>query len=504
MRTARNLKDMWANNHLWRIGFIMMACFVVYYLPSFAGLAGWTSAQSTLSQLHNFYGLDFYALVFFVPVVYAAYTIGVVGAVLTALIVMLLLLPYAIILDAHPSALFRPTSFAIILSAVGSVVAMLQKGDEQRRRSMNELKCLYDVGRAAEESPDVDSFLASVVELIPRAIKYQGETRVRIKVRNKVFQSPGFDESTNGRTAEDLLIGGELLGKVEIYSAGGSSLLGKQNHLVKTLTERIGGAVREIELEQSLNGYYEQLEAEVDKRTKDLEDAQEKIIRSERLAAVGELASGVGHELRNPLNVIRNCVYLLNMTMDGKADDETLNTLKLLDQQVDISNRIVSDLLNFTRVRPPALAQINLNDLVRECLSWVTVPEKITVIDNCTAESSQTMIDGEQVGRAFANIIANAVQSMNGKGELRLSTGIDGGCVWGRVEDTGCGINEENLEKIFEPLYTTKSKGIGLGLAITRRLVEQNSGSIEVASQVNKGTAFTIRLPLQKKEVKVV
>ena len=139
----------------------------------------------------------------------------------------------------------------------------------------------------------------------------------------------------------------------------------------------------------------------------------------------------------------------------------------------------------------------------RECLSWVTIPENITVINNWSTDSLQTMIDGEQVGRAFSNIIANAVQSMKGKGELRLSTGIDGNYVWGRVEDTGCGINEENLEKIFEPLYTTKPKGIGLGLAITRRLVEQNSGSIEVTSQVNKGTVFTIRLPLQKKEVKV-
>ena len=503
MRNKRNAKGIWAGNHLWRIGIIMMVCFIVYYLPSFAGLGGWKSAQAALNQLHNFYGLDFYALVFFVPVVYAAYTIGVIGAVLTALIAMLFLFPYALILDSHPSALFRPTAFAIILSAVGAVVAMLQKSDEQRRRSMNELKCLYDIGRAAEESNNVDSFLSSVVELIPQAIKYQGETKVRITVRGRVFQSPDFDESSNRKTAEDLVVGGEVLGSVEIYSTNGSPSLGKQNHLIKTLAERIGGAVHEIELEQSLNGYYEQLEDEVDRRTKDLEEAQEKLIRSERLAAVGELASGVGHELRNPFNVIRNCVYLLNMTLDGKANEETLNTLKLLDQQVDISNRIVSDLLTFTRVQRPALAKVDLNGLVRESLSWVAVPEDITVLDDLTGGSAQTMVDAEQVGRAFANIVANAVQSMTGKGELRLSSGIDGDCVWVKFEDTGCGISEENLEKIFEPLFTSKPKGIGLGLAITKRLIEQNSGAIEVTSEVNRGTAFTVRLPLQNKEVKV-
>ena len=503
MRDTHNVKGRWTRTHLWRIGIIMFACFIVYYLPSIAGLGGWTSTQDTLNRLHDFYGLDFYALVFFIPVVYAAYTIGVIGAVLTALVAMLVLIPYALLLDSHPNALFRPTAFAIILSAVGAVVAMIQKSDEQRRQSMNELECLYDIGRAAEESNDVDGFLSSVVELIPQAIKYHGETEVRLTLRDKVFQSPDFEELSNNKMMEDLVVGGEVLGSVEIYSTNGSPYLRKQNHLIKTLAERIGGAVREIELEQSLKGYYEQLEDEVEKRTKDLEEAQEKLIRSERLAAVGELASGVGHELRNPLNVIRNCVYLLNMTLDGKASGETLNTLKLLDQQVDISNRIVSDLLTFTRVQSPALAKVDLNSLVKESLSWVTVPKNVAVIEDLAVGSAQAMVDSEQVGRAFANIIANAVQSMTGKGELRLSTGIEGERVWVKVEDTGCGISGENLEKIFEPLYTTKPKGIGLGLAITKRLIEQNSGTIEVASEVNKGTTFTIRLPLQNKEVKV-
>jgi len=481
----------------------MLGCFVIYYLPSIAGLVGWTSGQNTLIILHNFYGLDFYALVFFVPVVYAAYTLGVIGAVAVALVVMVFLLPYAMILDSHPSALFRPTAFVLILSAVGAVIAMLQKGDEQRRRSMNELKCLYGIGRAADENRGMDDFLSMVTELIPRTLNHQRGTQVRIAVRDKVLQTADFDESVKGKVVEELVVGGEILGAVELYPNVGSAYIKKQNHFFRTLAERIEGAVREIELEQSLKVYYEQLEEEVEKRTRDLEEAQEKLIRSERLAAVGELASGVGHELRNPLNVIRNCAYLLNMMLEGKADEETLNTLKLLDQQVDISNRIVSDLLNFTRVRKPSPSRIDINVLVKESLSWVAVPEDITVVDGLTVDSMQTMVDAEQVGRAFANIIANAVQSMQDKGELRLSSGVEDDSVWIKVEDTGCGISEENLNKIFEPLFTTKPRGIGLGLAITKRLVEQNSGEIEVTSQVNGGTAFIVRLPLEKKEAKV-
>ena len=116
-------------------------------------------------------------------------------------------------------------------------------------------------------------------------------------------------------------------------------------------------------------------------------------------------------------------------------------------------------------------------------------------------DSSHIIVDAEQVGRAFANIISNSIQSISRKGELRISTGIDGGYAWAKFEDTGCGIPEENMEKIFEPLFTTKSRGIGLGLAITRRLIEQNGGIIKVKSQAGRGTILTIRLPLQQKEV---
>lgn len=226
---------------------------------------------------------------------------------------------------------------------------------------------------------------------------------------------------------------------------------------------------------------------------------KDKLIRSERLAAVGELASGVGHELRNPLNVIRNCVYLLHMTLADKADEETLNTLKLLDKQIDISNRIVTDLLDFTRIKPPSLAKVDLNNLLKESLSWVEIPENVAVIANLNGNSPRIMADAEQVSRAFANIISNAVQAITGKGELRISTGIEDGLAWVKFEDTGCGIPEQNMPRIFEPLFTTKPKGIGLGLAITKRLVDQNSGIIEVKSQVAKGTTFTVRLPTQKR-----
>ena len=193
---------------------------------------------------------------------------------------------------------------------------------------------------------------------------------------------------------------------------------------------------------------------------------------------MGELASGVGHELRNPLNVIRNCAYLLNMPLTEKGDEEAVNTLKVLDKQIDIANKIVTDLLDFTRITPPSQSRVDLNSLIKESLSYVTVPEQVSV----------------------TNIISNAVQAMGGKeGKLDITAGADDAQAWVSFQDTGCGIPEANLNKIFEPLFTTKPKGIGLGLAISKRLVEHNGGKIEVVSQVGQGTTFTVKLPLEKR-----
>jgi signal transduction histidine kinase len=491
------------NKHMYYIVGIMFACAVIYYLPVIGGLVGWESLENSLDDLHNLYGIDLLGLVFFAPVVYTAYSLGVIPAIMSAFVAMLLLLPHAILIDNYPNALFKPTAFVIILSAVGAVVAMLQKSEQEQRERMKEMKCLYDIGKATDESNSIDEFLSKVVAIIPQAMQYPEESKVKITYNEKVFKSQDFQKSYS-KISENLVVGGEITGVVEIYSKRNNPYLKKRNHLTKTLVEIIGGAVRKMELEHSLRAYYAQLEDDVDLKTKDLEKVQEKLIRSERLAAVGELASGVGHELRNPLNVIRNCAYLLNMSLaEGKSDDEARDTLRTLDKQIDIANKIVTDLMDFTRIRPPSQSKVDLKRVIDESLSWVAVPENISIRNNTNGNPLQVMTDPEQISRVFTNIISNAIQSMSENGELNIDTGTDDDYIWVRFIDNGCGIPQENLEKIFEPLFTTKPKGIGLGLAITKRLVEQNGGIIEVSSQSDEGTTFTVKLPLEKRRQKV-
>jgi signal transduction histidine kinase len=489
--------SIWTGPHLWRMVILMVACAFFYYLYAVARVLGLTSLEDTLLNHHEFYGL-----VFFVPVVYASYIYGVRGAVLTALVSMLALFPYSLSEVTYPDAVIGPSSFAVILSAVGCVIAMLQKGEAQRLRGRDEMKCLYDVGKAGELSNSIDEFVYPVLDLIPNAINSRDTVGVRIVIRDKIFESSGFKETSN-KIEENLTDNARIFGAIIIYSKNTYTLRNRY-HFIKTLAERVSGAVQRIELDQALKLYSEHLENMVKERTKDLEQAQDKIIRSEKLAAVGELASGVGHELRNPLNVIRNCVYLLNMTLVDKfekVDEEIQNTLKLLDQQVDISNKIVSDLLDFTRVRKPCFGKVDLNEIVKHSLSLVEVPGGINIVSDLYEYSPQIMVDSEQIERAFLNVVTNGLQAMNGKGSMTIKTGLEDGHAWAKFIDSGCGIAEENIEKIFEPLFTTKRNGIGLGLAITKRLIDQNYGTVEVTSQVAKGTTFTVRLPLYKKEM---
>ncbi|MHB8104924.1 MAG: ATP-binding protein [Dehalococcoidales bacterium] len=499
MSYKRNKKGLWMNKHLRYLIGIIVICAFIYYLPVISGRLGWTAAQNSLNSLHNLYGIDFLGLVFFAPVVYSAYVFGVIPAILTSFVSMLILLPYAILIDTYPNALFKPTAFVIILSAIGAVVAMLQKSERQHRQRIKEMKCLYDIGKAAWDSNSIDEFIGKTVTIIPQATQNLEDTGISITYHDQVYKSLDF-QKLSSKISENLLVNGEIVGVLEIYSTRENPYLKKKNHLLKTLAERIGGAIRQVELEQSLRGYYEQLEKEVDIRTKDLEQIQEKLIRSERLAAVGELASGVGHELRNPLNVIRNCAYLLNMALTEKSDEEASNTLKVLDKQIDIANKIVTDLLDFTRIKPPTQVRADLKNMIEESLSWITIPEQVKVNVNLNGHAKSLKTDPEQMSRVFSNLISNAVQAMNGKsGEVDINTAADDDYLSVLFRDTGCGIPEENIQKIFEPLFTTKPKGIGLGLAISKRLVEQNGGKIEVASQVGKGTTFTVKIPIEQR-----
>ncbi len=235
-------------------------------------------------------------------------------------------------------------------------------------------------------------------------------------------------------------------------------------------------------------------------------EMEEQLMRQERLAVLGQLAGGVGHELRNPLGAIKNATYFLNMVLGEQEPEPAVEeTLEIMDQELARSERIISALLDFARARPPVWRQVDLNDVVRAALSRAAVREApgVELVCELDRELPVIMGDPDQLERVLGNMIRNAVQAMPEGGRLTVRT-FETSEVTGRlpksgvmvsIADTGVGIPEENLERIFEPLFTTRTKGIGLGLALAKRLVEEHSGSIEVESEVGEGSTFIVWLP---------
>jgi len=246
--------------------------------------------------------------------------------------------------------------------------------------------------------------------------------------------------------------------------------------------------------EAALKEYSERLEEMVKQRTQELCDAQEELIRQERLAVLGQLAGGVAHELRNPLGAIRNAAYFLNLALE-EPSSEVKETLEILDREVVKSDTIIKSLLDIARARPPTRREVDVNDVVRAALFNAAVPEDVEVVSELDASLPTILADHIQLDQAFGNIILNAIQAMPEGGQLAVKSAVfDAERVAISFTDTGVGIPEESLERLFESLFTTKSKGIGLGLPLVKMLVEGHGGTVEVESEQGKGSTFTLIL----------
>lgn len=218
----------------------------------------------------------------------------------------------------------------------------------------------------------------------------------------------------------------------------------------------------------------------------------------ERINVIGELAAMIGHDLRNPLTGITSATYYLRKKYGALMDEKGRDMLEVIENDIDYSNKIINDLLEYSKAIKLDLYETNPKSAVTEALSNVDFPKNVQLID--LTESTPTIkIDVDKMKRVFINIIKNAVDAMPDGGKLTITSEKAHDKVKIAFADTGLGISEENLKKLFGPLFTTKAKGMGLGLAICKRVVEAHEGAISVESIIGKGTTFTIIIPIEPK-----
>jgi signal transduction histidine kinase len=224
-----------------------------------------------------------------------------------------------------------------------------------------------------------------------------------------------------------------------------------------------------------------------------LHDAQEALVRRERLALLGQLSSGVGHELRNPLGVMTNAVYYLKAVL-GSAPAKVHEYLDILQQQITLSEKIVGDLLDFARQKPPQRTATALRDATQSQVDKLPSGDAVAVDIQIPESVPRVLVDPVQLGQVVFNLLTNASQAMNGTGRITVRARENGSRVYYEVADTGPGIPPQNSEKIFEPLFTTKARGIGLGLSVSRMLARANGGDLTATSVPGQGATFTLTL----------
>jgi PAS domain S-box-containing protein len=271
---------------------------------------------------------------------------------------------------------------------------------------------------------------------------------------------------------------------------------------VQDITEIV---VAEIELIK----HQEHLEELVDERTKELHNAQDELIRKERLATLGQLTATVSHELRNPLGAMRPSLYVIEKKSD-KEDERVQNAIARIDRNINRCDRIIDELLDFTRITDLHTQLIQIDEWLESVIAEQIIPEGIQIEKDFSLKGVNLSVDTDRLRRAIINVCENSCHAMMDESQqvvmdkdarLKIKTAISNERVEIIITDTGSGISEEVLEKIYEPLFSTKGFGVGLGMPTVKQIMEQHFGGIEIQSEEGKGTTVRLWLPKTTEEM---
>jgi PAS domain S-box-containing protein len=248
------------------------------------------------------------------------------------------------------------------------------------------------------------------------------------------------------------------------------------------------------------------LEQRVEARTAELRAVQDELLKKERLSTLGQLTATVAHELRNPLSAIKNTVFIVKELAGNKGVDID-RPLFRLQRSIDRCNRIISDLLDYSRMPNPQVRVRRFDDWFSEVVAEQHTPAEIDVVLDLQAGATRVRFDPERFRQVVINLFENAIQALTdrtgleAKPRLRLGTRVLRDALEILIEDNGPGISPENLPRVFEPLFSTKNFGTGLGLPTVKRIVEQHGGDVEIGSTLGEGTKVVMRIPVAAEEI---
>jgi signal transduction histidine kinase len=333
--------------------------------------------------------------------------------------------------------------------------------------------------------------------LVARAAQNrQGEIVNDVRANPYWLSNPLLPD-TRSEMAIPLMVGEQILGVLDVQASEVDYFTEEDMHIQSTLAAQIAVAIKNAQL------YHEEAQRvqQLGKLNADLEAAQTELLRQERLATLGRLTATVSHEIRNPLATIRASAF----SIDRKIRDKGLNVEPALDRiqrNITRCDNIISELLDYTRMGTSKLQPILFDDWLKTVLDEQAIPKGITLKLNFSS-NTEILLDPERFRRVIINLVDNAYQSMleyNTSGDnppvLSIKSEVVNQQLQLYIADTGPGIPPDVMPHIFEPLYSTKGFGVGLGLSIVKEIIKQHAGEIEITSKIGQGTQVTLWLPL--------
>ena len=366
---------------------------------------------------------------------------------------------------------------------------LLQSEKVALRERIKELTCLYDIAQiAGQPNKSLEYILQGIVKVLPSAWQYPEATLARLVLDGVSYTTSDFPANCQKQTA-DVFVNGKSRGFIEIgYAEQKPDLdegpfLKEERSLLNEVARQIAFIIERKEVEEDKLKLHNQL------------------LHADRLATIGMLAAGVAHELNEPLGNILGFAQL------ARKGDGVSGTVKQDIEKIEKASlharRIIQKLLVFARQTPPKKTQVNLNQVVEDGLYFFEArcaKEGVELVRKLSPELPKITADPAQLNQVIINLVVNALQAMQGRGEIMVQTQSSDKEVHLIVEDTGTGMTDEVLEQIFIPFFTTKDvgHGTGLGLAVVHGIVTTHGGLINVESNVNRGSRFEIRLPVEE------
>jgi two-component system, sporulation sensor kinase E len=446
---------------------------------------------------------DFYRRLYYVPILYAAFRFGSRGGLVTGVASVVLFAPHAALALGGLTGVRIDNLFEVIMYVLmGGLFGRLR--DHEHRRTSD----LMQVSRKLEEA------YSTLEERALQLITIQDYTTaiVRSVTSGVITVGPDGSVATLNPAAERMLGAGEDEAVARTVKSMFRDDGGFAGDIGRVLDGRVPRTLREVTL-VTRAGKTLHAQASVS-RMRDvggrklgavvtLEDLSEikaltdQLIRADRLAAMGELTAGVAHEVRNPLGIIRASVQLMeDADCDRKRVHEGAEVIK---HEIDRLDRVIKALLDFGRPAAPSMRTVDVQRVLEEVVLFTRKfadRNRVGIVEEYGDEVPEVMADPEQLKQVFVNLISNAVQSMSEDGgTLTVTVGYEDDFVFTRFADTGPGIAPESIGKVFDPFFSTRDDGTGLGLTIVHRIVDEHGGHIEVTSDPGTGTAFTVHLP---------